>query len=170
MRKLSIPIRFKVLFLTIVFLLTYCSTSEESLKNDTISIKDLQVKASLEKIEELTFESVNNSWEKIIDGDKPGSMNKVETDNYPNPFSPPFYPTTNISMTIVNPDSFKISLLDKDGKNILLLFNDYLLTGLYRMRFSDIKLNSDLYFVLLENKKEKFLRKILFVKELLNNY
>ena len=124
-------------YLGLSTLLVYCSTTK-IYNNKTALLNEEFVKVKVEKLSDLTFGNINNNWS-IYEQDTDGS---TQAQNNPNPFAPS---PTEFFWTVVEPDTFKIILLDSNMNFVDSLYNDYLLKGHYKMSFTEINLNSRLY-------------------------
>lgn len=145
-------------FLLLSFLIISCSTSKQQTDKIVIPPEEQYVIA---EIRNLDSDSVitNKDGIKINNDDNvPDSV--AITEKYPNPFSPP----TTYGYKIEEPDSFKVLILDRDGNIISDLFDGFLTTGIYDIRFKDLHINSDIYFIVIDNGKKKWTKKIIFVR------
>lgn len=140
-----------------------CSSSKQQVDQKSISVEDQFAKARVEKIDDISFKSINYSWRYINKSEQNNTIKKSLEDEYPNPFSPSPYSDA-YTWFVIETDSFDISLLDASGKSISTLFKDYLSEGLYQMKFADIHINSGVYFIVMAVGKEKFVKKFNYVK------
>jgi len=123
-----------------------------------IPVEDQFVIAEIENLDydsTITDESVIN-----INNDDNVTDSIAVTEKYPNPFSPP----TTYGFKIEEPDSFKISFWDRDGNIISNVFNGFLTDGKYQIKFKEMHINSDIYFILIDNGKKKWTKKFIYVK------
>ena len=139
------------------FFIISCSTSKQHDKI-IIPLAEQYVIAKIENLDSISF-SIDNNEIKINNEDNTNDSITI-TEKYPNPFSPP----TNYIFKIEEPDSLKISFWDRDGNIISNLFNGVLTAGNYQIKFKEMHINSDMYFILMDNGKKKWTKKIIFVK------
>jgi hypothetical protein len=82
------------------------------------------------------------------------------TQNYPNPFNP----TTNINFSIPKEGNVKLSVFDVTGKEAVLLVNEALGAGEYKVDFNASGLTSGVYFYRLETAGFTDVKKMILVK------
>ena len=80
--------------------------------------------------------------------------------NYPNPFNP----VTNIKFDIPRSAFVKISIIDLFGKEIEVLMNKKINTGIYEIKWNGTKFSSGIYFIRLESNNLKITNKIILLK------
>ncbi|MEO8209902.1 MAG: FG-GAP-like repeat-containing protein [bacterium] len=80
--------------------------------------------------------------------------------NYPNPFNP----TTKIKFELPNSSFIKLSVFDVTGKEIALLVNEKLNSGIYEYSWNAANLSSGIYFYKLSSESFAENRKMLYIK------
>ena len=156
-RKFVEKISIIILSLLLFFIIS-CSTSKQQIDNLNIPLKDQYVIAEIENLD--SDSSTTDNSEIQINNDDNVIDSIAITEKYPNPFSPP----TTYVFKIEEPDSFKISFWDRDGNIISNLFSGFLTAGKYQIKFKEMHINSDIYFILMDNGKKKWTKKIIYIK------
>ncbi len=80
--------------------------------------------------------------------------------NYPNPFNP----TTKIDFSLPRPGNIKLSVYDINGKEITILRNGYLSSGVYTIEFNGNGLSSGVYFYRIEAGNYSEIKKMILLK------
>jgi hypothetical protein len=140
------------------FFIISCSTSKQQPDKMIIPLKDQYIIAEIKNLDSSSSVSINNEIKINIEDNVTDSI--ALTEKYPNPFSPP----TTYGFKIEESDSFKISFWDRDGNIISNLFNGYLTTGKYQIKFKEMHINSDIYFIVIDNGDKKWTKKIIYIK------
>jgi hypothetical protein len=150
----------KLLILLFPIVSWNCSSNKPSTQINIIPLEDESVRIVVEKLE-----NISNTSEKYYDGiietdDNNDSVNDTANQDYPNPFSP----STIIKFVIAEPDSFSVSLIDVNGNTIKTSYNNYLYKGYYEISFSEVHVNSGVYFIVVESRTKKWQKKIILLK------
>ena len=112
-------------------------------------------------------ESSNGPWSLTIDG---GWVLDVNNNTIPenftlyNSYPNPFNPTTKIPFSIKESQNVKISIFDINGKLIQNVLNQYFESGNHYVKFSNKKLSSGIYYVMLNHQNGIETQKITFLK------
>ena len=147
-----------IFFLLLSFFIICCSTSKQQIDKINIPPEDQYVIAVIRNIDSDSLISNNNEIK--INNDDNATDSIAVTEKYPNPFSPP----SNYGFKIEESDSFKISFMDRDENIISNLFDGFLTAGIYEMRFKEMHINSDIYFIVIDSGKKKWTKKIIYVR------
>ena len=147
-----------VFFILLSFFIISCSTSKQQFDKNNIPPENQYVIAEIKNLDTDSLITNNDGIEIINDYNVNDST--AVTAKYPNPFSPP----TTYGFKIDEPDSFKISFWDRDGNIISNLFDGFLIAGVYNMRFKEMHINSDIYFIVIDSGKKKWTKKIIYVR------
>ena len=96
----------------------------------------------------------------IINTGKAAARNYFLYDNYPNPFNP----ATTIRFSLPVSGNVTLTVYDINGKQVAILVNGYLATGVHEVKFNAQRLASRIY--IYELKAEKFIsaKKLLLLK------
>ena len=117
-----------------------------------------------------TFDGVKSSngpWSLTIDG---GWVLDVDNNTIPenftlyNSYPNPFNPTTKIPFSIKESQNIKISIFDINGKLIQNVLNQYFESGNHYVKYSNKKLSSGIYYVMLNHQNGIETQKITFLK------
>ena len=80
--------------------------------------------------------------------------------NYPNPFNP----ETNIKFVLPKSSFVKLTIYDVAGRELRILLNEYLQSGVYERKFNLSGLSSGLYFYKIETKEFSQIKKMVLIK------
>lgn len=80
--------------------------------------------------------------------------------NYPNPFNP----STKIKFDVASSDNIKIKVYNSIGQLVEFVFNGTLQSGTYIINWNAQKLNSGIYFIMMESSKYVFTKRMLLIK------
>jgi hypothetical protein len=145
-------------FILLSFFIISCSTGKQQIDKIKIPPEDQYVIAVIRNIDSDSL--ITNNYEIKINNDDNATDSIAVTEKYPNPFSPP----SNYGFKVEEPDSFKISFLDRDGNIISNLFDGFLTAGIYEMRFNEMHINSDIYFIVIDSGKKKWTKKLIYAR------
>ncbi|MBE0570111.1 MAG: hypothetical protein IH618_01085 [Ignavibacteriaceae bacterium] len=155
---------YKIITLSCCLLATMiynCSSSKQQYEQNYETFIDQYAKVKVEKIDDISFRSINYSWNYNSKNEQTDTVKKSLEEDYPSPFSPsPYF----YSWFVIKPDSFEISLQDLNGKIISILLKDYLSEGRYLMKFVDTQINDGIYSVVMNVGNEKFVKKFAYLR------
>jgi hypothetical protein len=122
------------------------------------SFEKENVKVSLEKLNDLSFGSINSGWKTSIQQRKEDSTSKtLDVKN-------PFCPSSNFKFILPESDSIDITLLDIKENVISSLYKGYLSKGHYEMNLLNSILQPGVYSVVMNLGNEKYYKKFILVK------